>query len=105
MSEGSCSITRAMPRRWCKPRENARTGSDARRFMPSWDEPDYKARFDLTARVPAAQMAVSNMPAASSKALPGGLKEVRFQQTPTMSSYLLFFAAGDFDRVSALCET
>ena len=23
--------------------------SDARRFMPSWDEPDYKATFDLTA--------------------------------------------------------
>jgi aminopeptidase N len=74
--------------------------ADARRFMPSWDEPDYKASFDLSARVPAAQMAVSNMPAASSRALPGGLKEVRFQQTPTMSSYLLFFATGDFDRIT-----
>ena len=29
--------------------------SDARRFFPSWDEPDYKATFDLTARVPAKQ--------------------------------------------------
>ena len=37
----------------------------SRRFMPSWDEPDYKATFDLTARVPANQMAVSNMPAAA----------------------------------------
>ena len=26
--------------------------SDARRFVPSWDEPDYNATFDLTARVP-----------------------------------------------------
>jgi len=74
--------------------------ADARRFVPSWDEPDYKATFDLTARVPANEMAVGNMPAASTKSLPGGLKEVRFRQTPTMSSYLLFFATGDFDRIT-----
>jgi hypothetical protein len=74
--------------------------ADARRFVPSWDEPDYKATFDLTARVPASEMAVSNMPAASSRAVGGRLKEVRFQTTPTMSSYLLFFASGDFERVT-----
>ena len=74
--------------------------ADARRFFPGWDEPDYKATFDLTARVPAGTMAVENMPAASSKPLPGGLKEVRFQTTPTMSTYLLFFADGDFDRIT-----
>jgi aminopeptidase N len=74
--------------------------ADARRFVPSWDEPDYKATWDLTARVPAKLMAVSNMPAASTRPLPGGLKEVRFQTTPIMSSYLLFFANGDFDRIS-----
>jgi hypothetical protein len=74
--------------------------ADARRFIPSWDEPDYKATFDLTARVPSGEMAVSNMPAASSKPIARGLKEVRFQTTPTMSSYLLFFANGDFERVA-----
>jgi aminopeptidase N len=74
--------------------------ADARRFIPSWDEPDYKATFDLIARVPVNEMAVGNMPAASTKPLPGGLKEVRFQRTPTMSSYLLFFATGDFDRIT-----
>jgi hypothetical protein len=73
--------------------------ADARRFVPSWDEPDYKATFDLTARVPANEMAVSNMPAAASRAA-GALKDVRFQTTPVMSSYLLFFALGDFDRIS-----
>src|SRR5207342_2625676 len=52
--------------------------ADARRFVPSWDEPDYKATWDLTARVPANQMAVSNLPAASSRNV-GGMKEVRFQ--------------------------
>jgi aminopeptidase N len=74
--------------------------ADARRFVPSWDEPDYKATFDLSARVPANEMAVSNMPAAESRPIAGGLKEVRFQTTPTMSSYLLFFAQGDFDRIT-----
>ena len=74
--------------------------ADARRFVPSWDEPDYKAKWDLTAVVPANTMAVGNMPAAASRPLPGGMKEVRFQQTPTMSSYLLFFADGDFDRIT-----
>ena len=74
--------------------------ADARRFLPSWDEPDYKATFDLVARVPANEMAVSNMPAGSSRNIAGGLKEVRFQTTPTMSSYLLFFASGDFGRIT-----
>ena len=74
--------------------------ADARRFVPSWDEPDYKATWDLTARVPEGQMAVSNLPVASSTPIGNGLKEVRFQTTPTMSSYLLFFATGDFDRVT-----
>jgi aminopeptidase N len=74
--------------------------ADARRFVPSWDEPDYKATFDLVARVPANEMAVGNMPAASTTSLGGGLKEVRFERTPTMSSYLLFFATGDFDRIT-----
>jgi aminopeptidase N len=74
--------------------------ADARRFFPGWDEPDYKATFDLVVHVPARLMAVSNMPAATTKPLPGGLKEVRFQTTPPMSTYLLFFADGDFDRIS-----
>ena len=76
--------------------------ADARRFIPSWDEPDYKATFDLTARVPAGEMAVSNMPAAASRPIGNGLKEVRFQTTPTMSSYLLFFGSGDFGRITKM---
>ena len=74
--------------------------ADARRLFPGWDEPDYKASFDLTAIVPAGEMAVSNMPAAATRPVAGGKKEVRFQTSPSMSSYLLFFASGDFDRVA-----
>ena len=74
--------------------------SDARRFMPCWDEPARKATFTLTATVPVADMAVSNMPVVSQTPLKAGLKRVVFQTSPKMSSYLLFFAAGDFERVS-----
>ncbi|MEO7493364.1 MAG: M1 family metallopeptidase [Massilia sp.] len=75
--------------------------SDARRVLPSWDEPGYKATFDLEAVVPAGQMAVSNMPAATSTALADGRKRVVFGRTPAMSTYVLFFALGDFERVTA----
>jgi aminopeptidase N len=73
---------------------------DARRFAPMFDEPSYKATFDLSATVPAGQMAVGNMPVAGEETLPDGRKRVTFRTTPKMSSYLLFFAAGDFERLS-----
>ena len=72
--------------------------SDARRFIPSWDEPNYKASFDLSVLAPAAQMVVSNMPAKTSADVGGGLKRTTFATTPKMSTYLLFFSMGDFDR-------
>lgn len=73
---------------------------DARRFVPSWDEPSYKATFDLTVNVPADQMAVSNMPVAARRELGNGKAEVRFGTTPKMSTYLLFFGLGEFDRIT-----
>ena len=73
--------------------------SDARRLMPSWDEPGVKSVFSLTVRAPAGQMAVSNMPVAASAATADGSQLVRFADTPKMSSYLLFLAVGDFERV------
>ncbi len=75
--------------------------ADARRFIPSWDEPAYKATFSIEATVPAAQMAVSNMPAASTAEVGNGLRRVRFAASPKMSTYLLFFGLGDFDRATA----
>ena len=74
--------------------------ADARRVFPGWDEPARKATFTLTVDVPADLMAVSNMPELSSEALPSGLKRVHFRETPPMSSYLLFFGLGDFERVT-----
>src|SRR5207244_5626242 len=36
--------------------------ADARRFFPCWDEPIFRARFQLTVVVPENWLAVSNMP-------------------------------------------
>ena len=97
--------------------------TDARRLFPCWDEPAFRARFQLTAVVPENWLAVSNMPIESesrvngrdgrhgplqlfasngearSRALPtqSGMKEVRFVTTPPMSSYLNVFVAGELD--------
>ena len=74
--------------------------SDARKFIPSWDEPNYKAVFDLSADVPKEHMALSNMPIAQAKDLGNGLQRVTFQTSPKMSTYLLFFGVGDFERAT-----
>ena len=78
--------------------------SDARKLVPSWDEPAYKATFTLSATVPAGDMAVSNMPVASRKDLGNGLSKVSFPSSPKMSTYLLFFASGEFERATAMAD-
>ena len=74
--------------------------TDARRFFPCWDEPAFRARFQLTVVVPENWLAVSNMPIASEKKIAGG-KEVRFAATPPMSSYLNVFVAGELDLIES----
>jgi aminopeptidase N len=74
--------------------------SDARRFVPSWDEPERKAVFVLTVVMPKVQMAISNMPIAETTEIDGGQVAIRFADSPKMSSYLLFLAVGDFERIS-----
>src|SRR5216110_230973 len=74
--------------------------TDARRFFPCWDEPAFRARFQLTTVVPENWVAVSNMPIESEKKIAGG-KEVRFAATPPMSSYLNVFVAGELDLIES----
>jgi aminopeptidase N len=71
-----------------------------RQFMPSWDEPAQKATFTLSVVIPGGLTAVSNMPVSATEDLPGGLKRVRFQTSPRMSTYLFFLGIGDFERIS-----
>ncbi len=78
--------------------------SDARRFVPCWDEPGLKAIFELGATIPDNLMPLSNMPIASTTPTAGNFQHVVFAPTPKMSSYLLFFSMGDFERVSRKVE-
>lgn len=75
---------------------------DARRFVPSWDEPSYKATFDLSAIIPTGELAVGNMPVKSTKDLGGGKTQVTFGTSPKMSSYLLFFGLGELERATKM---
>src|SRR5213594_2884071 len=74
--------------------------TDARRFFPCWDEPAFRARFQLTTVVPENWLAISNMPVESEKKIADG-KEVRFAATPPMSSYLNVFVAGELDLIES----
>ncbi len=74
--------------------------TDARRMFPCWDEPSFRARFQLTAVVPKNFTAVSNMPLESEQKVEGG-NEVRFAFSPPMSSYLVVLVAGELDSIEA----
>jgi aminopeptidase N len=74
--------------------------TDARRFFPCWDEPVFRARFQLTAVVPENWLAVSNMPIKSEEKSADG-KEVCFAASPPMSSYLNVFVAGELDLIES----
>nr|MDQ2664263.1 M1 family peptidase [Candidatus Eremiobacteraeota bacterium] len=74
--------------------------TDGRRMFPNWDEPGFRAKFHLTATVPKAWSAVSNMPIERSVDAGSGAKRVTFGTSPSMPTYLLVFCAGDFEKLS-----
>jgi aminopeptidase N len=74
--------------------------ADARRIFPSWDEPVFKATFELTATLPATFLGVSNMPIVSKEPAGNGRKRVRFGRTPKMSTYLFVLVAGELEQLS-----
>jgi len=71
--------------------------SDARRALPCFDHPVKKATFEVEMIVEEGLVAISNGPITEEKPLGNGKKRVRFQQTPKMSTYLLFFGLGEFE--------
>lgn len=74
--------------------------TDARRCFPCWDEPAIKATFDITLIVPETKVALSNMPAVSEKVdAESGLRTVKFDTTPIMSTYLVAVVVGEYDYV------
>jgi aminopeptidase N len=71
--------------------------TDARRAFPSFDEPAFKATFDISTTVGRTDTAISNGRVVSD--VPGpdpGTHTISYARTPKMSTYLVALLVGDF---------
>src|SRR6266850_2394721 len=69
----------------------------ARRLFPGWDEPVFRASFEIVAVIDAHLTAVSNMPQSKVELRPDGKKEVSFARSVPMSTYLVGLFVGEMD--------
>ncbi len=73
---------------------------EARRMFPCWDEPAFRATFQLRATVPASWASVSNMPV-EGRTVHGKVATTTFGRSPKMPSYLVEYTAGDLAEITA----
>jgi aminopeptidase N len=70
---------------------------EARTLFPGFDEPLFRAVFEISVRAPRGYQVLSNMPLVASAATRNTVLLHRFAPTPAMPSYLVAFAVGRFD--------
>ncbi len=71
--------------------------ADARRVLPCFDEPSFKARFRVAVTAEAGQTVVANAPVEREEPLGDGRRMVHFAPTPPLSTYLLALAVGPLE--------
>ena len=76
--------------------------TDARRAFPCWDEPAFKATYQVNLTVPSHLAAYSNAPISSNTDLGNGQRTVNFSPTMKMSTYLVAFIIGPFEETEAI---
>jgi aminopeptidase N len=72
----------------------------ARLLFPGFDEPAFRAVFEVAVRAPAGLEVLSNMPAQGDPVDEGAMRLHRFAPTPSMPSYLVAIAVGRFDSLA-----
>jgi aminopeptidase N len=78
--------------------------TDARRAFPSFDEPAYKAVFEVTVVADEGMSVISNTKIVTDTPSPAGKHTVRFAPTPRMSSYLVAVVVGKFEYVEGVAD-
>ena len=69
--------------------------------LPCWDEPAFKATFDVTITVASHFTALSNMPVVKETASDDGVtKTFVYARSPIMSTYLLAWVVGELEKIS-----
>ncbi|MHB1830095.1 MAG: M1 family metallopeptidase [Candidatus Micrarchaeaceae archaeon] len=71
--------------------------ANARNAFPCFDEPAFKAVFDVSIVAGKGLDCISNMPVSRVNDFGEALKEVKFEETPRMSTYLLYLGVGNYD--------
>jgi aminopeptidase N len=71
----------------------------ARKVFPAFDEPAFRAVFEIAVRAPKGLSVVSNMPLAD-RVDDGAAELHRFQPTPTMPTYLVAVSVGRYDELT-----
>ncbi len=73
--------------------------TEAHRAFPCIDNPSAKATFDVHFNIPKECTGISNMLPVEEKDLSSSTKLVRFETTPVMSPYLLYFGIGKWEMI------
>jgi aminopeptidase N len=71
----------------------------ARQIFPCWDEPAFRATFQLSVKVDKKTSAVSNMPDVAEEPIGTDKKIVIFGRSPPMSTYLVSLVCGHLDSI------
>ncbi|WP_084395787.1 M1 family metallopeptidase [Henriciella aquimarina] len=70
---------------------------DARRMMPSFDEPRFKTPWTLTVTAPQGNQVIANAPLTGTSQLDNGMVKHSFAPTRAIQSYLVALAVGPYD--------